>query len=221
MLDTPLRIGPQEGIENPEVVKMLSGWGVTMNNDLALDTSGIGQLFGLGPEIVMITTYESHPIVRDFKEGVPTAVPLSRTITIAGNPKVTVEKLLVTGDNSFAASSVQGPIDPKKGVKGPLVLAVTGTYTTGKPSNNGRFVVFGSSQWAANSFLGSRQIANRDLALNTFNWLTSDEDLISIRPKEQEDRRLNNNAPRATGWVAVMLPATVIIWGLMVWWRRR
>ena len=58
---------------------MLAGWGVTMNNDLALDTSGIGQIFGLGPEIAMVTTYESHPIVRDFKEGVPTAIPLSRT----------------------------------------------------------------------------------------------------------------------------------------------
>ena len=77
----------------------------------------------------------------------------------------------------------------------------------------GRFVVFGSSQWAANSFLGSRQIANRDLALNTFNWLTSDEDLISIRPKEPEDRRLNNNAPRSHRfWVERHAARAVIIW---------
>jgi len=221
MLDTPLRIGQQEGIEDPEIVKMLAGWGLTLNNDLALDTSGIGQIFGLGPEIVMVTNYESQPIVRDFKEGVPTAIPLSRTMTVAGNSKVTLDKLIVTSDNSFAASSVQGPIDPKKGVKGPLVLAVAGTYNSGKTSGNGRFVVFGSSQWAANNFLGSRQIANRDLALNTFNWLTSDEDLISIRPKETEDRRLSNNAPRAAGWVAIMLPVTVVMWGMMVWWRRR
>ena len=53
-----------------------------MNNDLALDTSGVGQIFGLGPEVAMVTTYESQPIVRDFKEGVPTAIPLSRTLTI-------------------------------------------------------------------------------------------------------------------------------------------
>ena len=31
---------------------------------------------------------------------------------------------------------------------------------------------------------------NRDLALNTMNWLSSDEDLISIRPKAPEDRRV-------------------------------
>ncbi len=41
----------------------------------------------------------------------------------------------------------------------------------------------------ANSIM-SAPIGNRDLALNMMNWLTSDEDLISIRPKEPEDRRL-------------------------------
>ena len=114
MMDTPLRIGPQEGAENPEVVKMLADWGVTVNNDLALDTSGIGQIFGLGPEVAMVTTYESQPIVRDFKEGVPTAFPLSRTLKINGNGKVTVDKLLSTTDNSFATTSVTGLSIPRK-----------------------------------------------------------------------------------------------------------
>jgi len=224
LMDTPLRIGSQEGTENPELVKLLSDWGVTMDNDLALDTSGVGQIFGLGPEVSMVTTYESQPIVRDFKEGVPTAFPLSRTLKISGNAKVTDDKLVATGDNSFAASSVAGPIDPKKGVKGPLVLAVAGTYNTGKAGNSGRFVVYGSSMWAANNFLGSRQIANRDLALNTFNWLTSDEDLISIRPKSPEDRRLDITGNRMNlvfWWSVVLLPLTVVGAGLMVWWRRR
>jgi len=225
MLDTPLRIGPQEGSENPELTKMLADWGVTANKDLALDTSGIGQIFGLGPEIAMVTTYESQPIVRDFKEGVPTAIPLSRTLAIAGNSKVTDDKLMTTSENSFATSAIEnGKVDPKKGVKGPLTLAVAGTYNTGKQGANGRFVVYGSSEWATNNYLGSRQIANRDLALNTFNWLTSDEDLISIRPKETEDRRLEISGNRMSlifWWSVVLLPLTVVGAGLMVWWRRR
>jgi len=221
LMDTPLRIGSKQGSENPELTKLLQGWGVTMNKDLALDTSGIGQIFGLGPEVVMVTNYDSQPIVRDFKRGVPTAIPLSRTLTIEGNTKVSDEKLIGTGDNSFATDNATGPIDPRKGVKGPLVLAAAGTYSRPSPATAGRFVVYGSSLWASNSFLGSPQIANRDLALNTFNWLSSDEDLISIRPKEPQDRRLTPNAPRAAGWMAILLPATVVLWGLMVWWRRR
>ncbi len=49
-------------------------------------------------------------------------------------------------------------------------------------------MVTGSSSWAANRFL--RFNGNGDLALNAVNWLSSDEDLISIRPKPQEDRRI-------------------------------
>jgi ABC-type uncharacterized transport system involved in gliding motility auxiliary subunit len=224
LLDTPVRIGPQEGAENPELVKLLADWGVTMNADLAIDNSGIGQIFNLGPEVAMVTNYESQPIVRDFKDGVPTAIPLSRTLKVNGNPKVTVDKLMSTTDSSFAVTSVQGPVDPKKGIKGPLALAAAGTYNTGKPGSSGRFVVFGSSQWAVNNFLGSRQVANRDLALNTLNWLSADEDLISIRPKETEDRRLNISGNRMSlifWWSVVLLPLSVVGAGLMVWWRRR
>ena len=224
MLDTPLRIGPREGAENPDLVKLLAEWGVTADTDLALDTSGVGGIFGLGPEVAMITNYESQPIVREFKEGVPTAIPLSRTLKINNAGKVTLDKLLATSDNSFAAANVSGPIDPKKGVKGPLVLAAAGTYNTGNPSDPGRFVVYGSSMWAANNFLGSRSISNRDLALNTVNWLTSDEDLISIRPKAPEDRRLNISGNRMSlvfWWSVVLLPLAVVSSGLMVWFRRR
>jgi ABC-type uncharacterized transport system involved in gliding motility auxiliary subunit len=224
LMDTPLRIGSQEGPENPELLKVLEAWGLTMNKDLALDTSGIGQIFGLGPEVAMLTNYESHAITRDFKEGVPTAIPLSRTIKTGSNTKGTVDKLLSTGDNSFATTNVSGPIDPKKGTKGPLVLAAVGTLNSGKPGSSGRFVVFGSSMWAANNLLGSRSITNRDLALNTVNWLSADEDLISIRPKETEDRRLNISGNRMNlvfWWSVVLLPLTVVGAGLMVWFRRR
>lgn len=224
MLDTPLKIGPQEGAANPELAKLLSEWGVTLNNDLALDTTGVGGIFGLGPEVSMVTNYESQPIVRDFKDNILTAFPLSRTLKTSNTAKVTLDKLISTSDNSFATSSVSSPIDPKKGTKGPLLLAAAGTYNTGNPSNPGRFVVFGSSMWAGNSFLGSRQVANRDLALNTFNWLTSDEELISIRPKEMEDRRLTITGNRMNLvflWSVVLLPLAAVGSGIMVWWRRR
>jgi ABC-type uncharacterized transport system involved in gliding motility auxiliary subunit len=82
--------------------------------------------------------------------------------------------------------------------------------------------VVGSSEWVANSFLNFN--GNRDLALNAVNWLSSDEDLISIRPKEQEDRnitmtRAQLNVVRITS--QFLLPLMVIFAGVSVWWRRR
>jgi ABC-type uncharacterized transport system involved in gliding motility auxiliary subunit len=60
--------------------------------------------------------------------------------------------------------------------------------------------------------------------MNMLAWLGSDPDLISIRPKDPEDRRINMNARQATmlfyGSV-VLLPLAIIIAGVGVWWKRR
>ncbi|SRR5581483_2708666 len=224
LLDPPLNMGRDETSPNPELAKLLESWGVTPKVDLALDTSGIGAIFQLGPEVPLVTSYESHPIVRDMKE-IATAFPLARTLEVKSGDKTTVEKLFSTGENSFATTnlgSAQIRIDPKKDQKGPLVLGAAGTYNTGGAGNQGRFVVVGSSLWTANSFL--RFNGNRDLFLNAMNWLTSDEDLISIRPKETEDRRLDMNASKMSlvFWLSVVFfPLSVVTSGLMVWWRRR
>ena len=65
---------------------------------------------------------------------------------------------------------------------------------------------------------------NSDLALNAINWLASDEDLISIRPKPPEDQhitmtRAQMNTVRMISQFG--LPLLVVIVGAAVWWRRR
>jgi len=54
--------------------------------------------------------------------------------------------------------------------------------------------------------------------------LASDEDLISIRPKPQEDRRITMtraqlNLVRLTS--QFVLPLVVVFAGVGVWWKRR
>ena len=101
-------------------------------------------------------------------------------------------------------------------------MAAAGTYNTGKPNNEGRFVVVGNSRWASNQFL--RFNGNRNLMLNMMNWLSSDEDLISIRPKQPEDRRITLNVLQFR-WLIftsqIFLPLIVIVGGVMVWAKRR
>jgi len=56
------------------------------------------------------------------------------------------------------------------------------------------------------------------------NWLSADEDLISIRPKEPEDRRLTMtaNQMRLAFYSSVlMIPLLILASGLSVWWKRR
>ena len=223
MLDPVLKVGKDPAAVNAGLVKMLDGWGVTVNADLALDTSGIGQLFGFNEVVPLVTRYESHPIVREMRD-IPTAFPLTRTLDVKSGDKGTAEKLFSTSANSYATSNLSTPeirIDPSKDKKGPLTLGVAGSY---KGVKEGRFVVVGSSEWAGNSMFRVRNVGNMDLLLNMMNWLSSDEDLISIRPKDPEDRRitLTRKQMMTVRTASIFgLPLLVIGWGLMVWRKRR
>jgi ABC-type uncharacterized transport system involved in gliding motility auxiliary subunit len=218
MLDPPLKMGKGEVQESAALDKVVESWGVTPDKDLVLDLSGIGQLFGVGPEVPLALNYESHPIVRDFKR-VATGFPLTRSLAV----KSPAEKLFSTSENSFATtnlSSNEVRRDPKTDKQGPLTLGAAATVKQG--AKEGRFVAVGSSSWASNAYLGFR--GNRDLFLNMMNWLSSDEDLISIRPKDPEDRRLSlSQRQMSTIFLSsvVGLPLIVVAAGLMVWWKRR
>jgi ABC-type uncharacterized transport system involved in gliding motility auxiliary subunit len=221
MLDPPLNTGRSATDEATTLVALLGSWGVTVDKDLVLDTSGIGQVFSLGPEVPLVASYESHPIVNQMKD-VATAFPLSRSLDVKNGDKTTVSKIIATTDNSFATtdlSSGEIKIDPKKDKHGPLTLAAAGTVNNTPP---GRFVVVGCSLWVANNFI--RFNGNRDMFLNMINWLTADEDLISIRPKAPEDRPLNITPQKVNMlfYLSVLIfPLGVVAFGVVTWWKRR
>jgi ABC-type uncharacterized transport system involved in gliding motility auxiliary subunit len=199
-------------------------WGVTPDRALILDLNPIGQIFGLGPEVALVSSYGSQPIVNEIKR-TATGFPLSRPLEIKNADKTNVEKLFDTSNTSVATTNLTSaridPNDPKN-KKGPLTLGAAGTYATGKENSQGRFVVVGSGDWADNQYINFN--GNGDLALNAVNWLSSDEDLISIRPKPPENRRVTMtqrqfNAVLIT--VQLFLPLVVVVAGVGVWWKRR
>jgi len=224
MLDPPLKIGRSGIADNDVLTNLLQSWGVTPDKDLILDLNPIGQLAGLGPQVALVTSYESQPIVGGLK-GTATGFPLSRSIDVKNGDKTSVQKLFDSSSTSLATTKLDSPsVDPNdpKNRKGPMTIAAAGTYNTGKQDSQGRFVVVGSSSWAANSFINFN--GNSDLALNAVDWLSSDEDLISIRPKEREDRRVTMTRAqlslvRTTS--QFLLPLIVVVAGVSVWWKRR
>lgn len=218
-LDPALNLPPPDGRlgDTPNLVAMVADWGVTFKGDVVLDMSTASQMFGqLSP---VVGTYGSHPIVRVMQDNA-SVMPLARSMEV----KSPAETLFSSTADSYSLTDPKLPIhqaDIAKGTKGPFVLAAAATIGTGDKA--GRVVVVGSSDWMSNFILGA-PIANRDLALNMMNWLTSDEDLISIRPKEPEDRRLHitGTGIRLLFFVSVVgLPLFVILSGVSVWWKRR
>ena len=85
-----------------------------------------------------------------------------------------------------------------------------------------KLIISGDTDFASNKFLFSAK--NEDLFANSINWLTSDVELISIRPKIKVFRELvltqdERNFVRWSGWI--FLPGISIFLALWSWWRRR
>ena len=218
LLDPPLKFGRAVD-DNEALLGVLTGWGVTVHKNLVVDAgSAIQQL---GPQVPLVTRYEAHAIVSTIKD-VPTLFPLPRSLEVKDGAGTKVSALLTTSEDSRATTNLSSSSLQIEGFtdKGPFILAAAGEHTASK----GRFVVVGTSGFAANQFLRIRQVGNNDLYMNMVNWLSSDEDVMAIRPKDPEDRPLNMNARQVTllFYTSVFgLPLLVVLAGLSVWWRRR
>lgn len=210
----PDKSGTSDG--EPELVKLVADWGVTVNNDLVYDIGPYSQVFGEAAPVV--GHYGTQTLVKDMGRSA-TVFPLSRSLEIKSD-KPGMEKLFETSDTSYLTGNLKPPIklDPDKDKKGPFTLGAAGTV-----NGKARVVITGSASWLSNSAL-SYPTANKDLGLNMVNWLTADESLISIPTKEPEDRRIMLSG-RQMSMVAltsvIFLPLLVVLSGFAVWWKRR
>ncbi len=235
----------------PKLVELLAGWGVQAGNDIVIDESPVGQLFGGGPFTPLVSSYKFHPIVEPMGN-IGTLFPRARTVAVADEEPEgwTVEELFETNDTSLATVQLEisdgaatlGP--PSAHAEGPVNLAVAATFDVpdqepvegegAEPADapaeaadaddkpEGRIVVVGSAGFASNYGIGLG--GNRDLLLNMMNWLTSDEDLISIRPKDPESTPVEMTSAdmrRVFYASLLLLPLMIIVTGVWTWWGRR
>ena len=222
---------------------LLKDWGIEAGNDLVLDVSGMGRLIGTDESVpVAAPPYPAHAITQGFN--LLTAYPLARSMSpIEGGVNGrTAQKVIETGPRSWGETdlkslSAQQPaklddVDKKGPVS--LAVAVSGPATNApapkEPPAPGetpkqveaRIVAMGDADFASNNALGVQ--GNRDLFLNIVNWLAQQENLISIRPKDPEDRRITLTADqeRRIFYLAVLIvPGLILLAGVQTWWRRR
>jgi ABC-type uncharacterized transport system involved in gliding motility auxiliary subunit len=118
----------------------------------------------------------------------------------------------------------KGPIALASAVSAPIAPAPATPPKPGDeaPKPETRVVVIGDSDFAENGVLGVQ--GNRDLFMNMVGWLSQQENLISIRPKEADDRRVTLTATQQNNitWLSLLvIPAFVFGTGVYTWWRRR
>jgi ABC-type uncharacterized transport system involved in gliding motility auxiliary subunit len=223
MLDPPLSLRRSSISPNEPVSKLLSGYGVTPQKNLIL-TTGMEAIQGLGSEVALAREFTSHPIAREMKN-MAVAFPLSQSFEVKPVASNNAEKLASTSPRSLAVTNLSAELSEKDvsaGKVGSHAVSAAVEVRGGEGGKSGRVVVSGSSGFAANA--GLRYLGNRDLFMNMVNWLSSDEDLISIRPKDPEDRRIQLSRAQMTLLRLTsqfLIPIAVIFAGVFVWWRRR
>jgi ABC-type uncharacterized transport system involved in gliding motility auxiliary subunit len=203
----------------PNLVALLKEWNIDAGQDVVVDVSGMGQLFGFSELAPLAIEYPWHAITKDFR--LPTLYGGARSVeagkaTVEG---VSAQDLVKTSAQSWAESdlALKGPIkfDDGKDRKGPISLAAVATVRvpaappTPTPSPapsrapeepKGRLAPdekpAGEGRVVA---IGDADFAsnallgfqgNHDFFLNVVAWLAEDADLISIRPKEPENQAL-------------------------------
>jgi ABC-type uncharacterized transport system involved in gliding motility auxiliary subunit len=111
----------------------LARYGFEVDDDLVIEVNPIGRLFGVGPEVPVVTQYETHPITRDLGD-LMTLFPLTRSLAVDKNPPkgVTAQPLALTSPQSWgetdrtALQKGEAKADPQD-KRGPLAVAAVAT----------------------------------------------------------------------------------------------
>ena len=235
LVDPPAKA---EGAPLTNVMALAKEWGVTIGNDIVIDTSGIGQLFGAN-ESVPIGMPLQHVITNNFRTA--SGFPIARSITPieGGTDGRTAQKIIETSPQSWAEtdlaglwqkSAVERNLD-KGDISGPIGLAAAVSAAAPDapapadaeaPKPETRVVVVGDSDFVSNRAINLA--GNRDLFLNMANWLAQQEDLIAIRPREAGDSRITmtQDQARIVLWATLLvIPGLLFANAVRVWWRRR
>jgi len=219
----------------------LGNWGVIVENDLILDFVG-PQLVGTDPSMPLSADYPDHEITKDMK-GMITIYPVARSVSPVSTPKesdITTTTIIQSLPQSW---SYRGKIDFGKEMspdqtrdkEGPVSMGVAVTMplekkepeepfkpTEEKKGKEIRLVVVGNSSFIDNKYLAFQ--GNSDMFLNIMNWLSQEEDLISIRPKDPEMHSLDLK-PQQSLMIAlfalIVFPLLLKITGISVWLHRR
>jgi ABC-type uncharacterized transport system involved in gliding motility auxiliary subunit len=236
------------------LVALVKDWGIEVGDNVvinvpadvqvkdgeAIDVSALASLPNSDGTFVLAAKYDPHPIVQGFR--ILTAYRLARSVSAVASSgdRRSAQNVVETTETSWAetdikrlTSSGQVAREPAKGDKaGPISIAAAVSAPISetpapdpkdqKDRPETRLVVFGDSDFGSNGLLGFQ--GNHNLFMNTVSWLAQQENLIAIRPRDPEDRRVTLTA-RQQSLIRLLaifvIPGLILAAGVQTWWRRR
>jgi ABC-type uncharacterized transport system involved in gliding motility auxiliary subunit len=223
--------------EQASAEELIKRWDLTFGKGIAVDPVSSSRT---SPFMLLVDQrYGMHSIVKDLN-GVRSVIPFSTTVEIPEFIKrgVDISALTMTVDQRSWLETDRETLEFTEGVdkKGPLVLAVAVEQLENPPAEDpmpgfrdpnarvkNRAVIFGSAEFAINGLI-KQPIGNRDLLLNSLNWVTETDQLIQNRPYIAERRSIFLSGPQQNFvlfFSALFYPIILLGIGSIIWWMRR
>ena len=185
---------------------------------------------GVNENIASASSYGEHAITRNFMLG--TRFSNAHEVNAKGtlDNGWEVSKLIEVSPNGWLESSQvmtnQKPsFDKSKDKAGPINIAVALQRVYGKKGQ--RVVVVGNGNFLSNTFITNG--GNLDLGINMINWLSGDDNLISIQPMPLKDVNVtipDNQMSFIIAWTVFhsfeyFIPIGFFALGILFWFKRR
>jgi hypothetical protein len=215
-----------------DLKELLERWGVTVGNNTIQDGANT-----LVDGSLTLRRYSHHPVVLALKrEDLPVRLLLPRTVSaLPKEEQLAAAGLEVTSliTTSTKGKAIRNLINRKQGVppvleieNAALSLAVAvekDTLTDVQTDHLARIVVVGDSIFLSNRMIDRDR--NRELGWHTVNWLLDRSHLMrGIGPKQITSYRFEfrqTEFRKLASLVVGIMPAATVLFGLMVWLRRR
>lgn len=206
-----------------DIAQLLEPWGMDVKNGIIIDPASYSTPNKDTPIVTRDRNWWEYTML--YFPGVTALIP-NESIPVTSE----LTLLIMTTDSSWMTDEFSVTTDPvydaEKDVKGPLNIG----YLLGPmqdTENNTLFespniIVIGDSDFATNAHYVNGN--NDDLFLNMVNALSVTKEVISIDQKPLQTRRLILT-PEKANFLRIssiaLLPAIILVIGIVFWWRRR
>lgn len=203
---------------------LLASWGLELQPGMVVDPDSQQPLWALSQQ------FADHPLAKPRQSimgAMPFVMPEARGVKHgAGGEGFTATELFQTGASAWSETSplaADGRVAREENdIPGPVNLAVAVSKKL-EGEKELRALVIGDSDWVTNQYV--RQGGNRDLALNSIQWLAGNATKITIRPKLREKSTLAMLTKDQQNLLSFgslnLLPLALVALGLSVWSLRR
>jgi ABC-type uncharacterized transport system involved in gliding motility auxiliary subunit len=212
---------------DPSITKILTPYKVIARNDIVVDDQYFFPV--ADPTVPAVSALTGTPVTKGFNFQMFFVLAKSIDFKKAEGGKETFTPFAQTSQFSWGETDKQtAKFDEGKDLKGPLTvgllvsLPMENKDDKSNRSDEMRFVIFGDSNFVQNDFV--RIPGNSRIFLNSVAWLTEQENLIQLPPRNDKTdvMMLNSSQLKYLGYVLILLiPALVIGTGVTVWLRRK